>query len=505
MKALHLCAITFLFYFVSNAQEIKRNDNWIIGSSPSIKLSFNNPLTINLIQPNILTMSNSCISDTNGNLLFFSTGYYLISDDGSYMENGEHVNSPMGNILDNYYGGVSLFDQTSIILPKKGNTYYVFSTGMSDSFANNYLNQVNGAYWDVLNYSVVDMDSNNGKGKVVQKNVVLADDRRYANTAMHAVKHANGKDWWLVKADCYNNRYEEYIVREDTILGPFYQQATDSTHNEFCIGGMNQIYFNHSGTQMASSIYGTIYNGGTSNTDFKFNRVEIYDFNRCDGKLTYKKFYETPYDTSSYPNNDYKSGICFSPNDSLLYMSNTYTIYQIDLTDTSTYNATFITGPDTTINQFPWYWTMATAPDGKLYVGNYGGMRKSMSYIDKPNVKGVGCDFKAQGLWQPYTNILAPPNMPNYGLSADSALLVGCEPVSIREFENLVMLEWHVYPNPSSTNFYIKSRKGKKKEMFNSVGQMVLSTNEDEIDVSKLAKGIYYLRCNNEVKKVVIE
>lgn len=39
---------------------------------------------------------------------------------------------------------------------------------MSDSVANNYLNHTYTEF-DVLNYSLVDMDSNAGKGKVVEK------------------------------------------------------------------------------------------------------------------------------------------------------------------------------------------------------------------------------------------------------------------------------------------------------------------------------------------------
>lgn len=84
---------------------------------------------------------------------------------------------------------------------------------MSDSVANNYINHVYTEF-DVLNYSVVDMDSNAGMGKVVQKNVVLADKQHYVNCAMQAVKHSNGKDWWLVKADCINNRYQEFLVKK---------------------------------------------------------------------------------------------------------------------------------------------------------------------------------------------------------------------------------------------------------------------------------------------------
>ncbi|MBK6819927.1 MAG: hypothetical protein IPG85_10220 [Bacteroidetes bacterium] len=99
--------------------------------------------------------------------------------------------------------------------------------------------------------------------------------------------------------------------------------------------------------------------------------------------------YEVPEDTSSYPNYDVQVGLSFSPNDKLLYMSNSYTVYQIDLEDTNTYNALFIHGPDTTIAQFPEYNTIGLAPDGNIYMGYWNGS-KSMSYIDSPNVKRTG-------------------------------------------------------------------------------------------------------------------
>jgi hypothetical protein len=43
------------------------------------------------------------------------------------------------------------------------------------------------------------------------------------------------------------------------------------------------------------------------------------------------------------------------------------------------------------------------------------------------------------------------------------------------------------------------------KELYNSVGQLVLSTKENEIDVRSLSKGIYYLKVGNQTKKVVVE
>jgi hypothetical protein len=472
-----------------------------MGFDPVIKFKFANTMNINVVN-NINTIpycfiknSSSCISDTNGNILFFTNGFCVYDTNGFALDNGLYVNCPYGNVLANYYGA-SVFDQTSIILPKKGNQYYVFSTGMSDSVANNYLNHVYTEF-DVLNYSVVDMDSNNGKGKVIQKNVVLADKQHYWNMALHAVKHANGKDWWLIKTDCVNNRYQEFLVKEDTILGPFYQFVPQNNTGDFCYF-YGQLYFSNNGNKMASSIYGHLLG-----TNFYYrNGVDIYDFNRCDGTLIFSKFYAVPEDTISYPNYDIQVGICFSPNDSLLYMSNMYSIYQIDLEDTNTNNAIFIHGPDTSIAAFPWYATLAPAPDGKIYIGNDNGTRKSMSYIDKPNVKGLGCNFMPQGLWQPYTNLRKPPNMPNYGLGADTSKT--CWPLATNQL-SILNEALEVYPNPSSSVFYFKNKQGKKKELFTMLGELLFTTTKDEIEVSRYSKGVYYLRCEHAVRKVVVE
>ncbi len=500
MKKLYFIVEFLILYNLCIAQEYKRNANWVFGQNPVVNLNFNSTLTMNAL-PNInsgIESSSSAISDTNGNLLLFSNGYIAYNYLGDAVDSGEYINCPYGKVLCNYYGGASLFDQTSVILPKKGNTYYVFSTGMSDSVANNYLNHTYTEF-DVLNYSLVDMDSNAGKGKVVEKNVVLADKQHYVDCALHAVKHSNGKDWWLVKADAKNNRYQVYLIREDTILGPYYQNVPINK-----VGGFrpwqSELFFSKDGTKMASTMYGNIdtINGSPF---YDFNRVDVFDFDRCYGNLTYKQQYRVPYDTSSYPNYNIKEGICFSPNGKLLYMSNTYTVYQIDLEDTNIYNATFIHGPDTSIAGFGWYASMGVAPNGKLYIGSTIGSY-SLSYIDSPNVKGLGCGFMPRGLTQSYTGLKSPPNMPNYGLGADTSVV--CWPLqneNVKEKEK----DWFVYPNPTYQNIYIKNASGKKKTLYNLSGQIISLTTKDEIDVSKYAKGLYFIQIENAVKKIILE
>jgi hypothetical protein len=61
------------------------------------------------------------------------------------------------------------------------------------------------------------------------------------------------------------------------------------------------------------------------------------------------------------------------------------------------------------------------------------------------------------------------------------------------------------YPNPASTVLYIKSESKEKRELYNSVGQLLSTTKENEIDVHKFGKGIYYIKVGNTVRKIIIE
>lgn len=489
-----------------HAQENKRNNSWVLGHAPAIVFNFNNGLSIqNSFQQVNGLYEGSCVSDLTGTLKFYSTGFAIVNKDGILVQNGENINCPYGTILSNHLGGGSRYEQTSIILPKKGNQYYVFSTGMSDSAAINCQQQVK-CIFDVLNYSVVDMDSNAGKGKVVEKNVVLYDNQEYRYVDLHAIRHGNGVDWWLIKSDCYHNQFQLFHVSADTILGPYKYQIVDTA--DWCYL-FSQIHFSPDGTKLVSNMYSET--SGLTNYD-KFNRVDLFNFNRCTGEITYRNKYIVPLDTVNYPNRSDKRGMSFSPDSKLLYLSNLYEIYQIDLEDTTILQNQLIHGPDTSIADFPGYSTMVCGPDGRLYIGNFNGTRQYMSYIEYPNVKGLGCNFVPQGLWQPYTNLLTPPNMPNYGLGVDTAH--GCWPLGHEELR-IKDEELEVYPNPASTSITIlcEALKGKRVQvcLYNMLGQEIMSQEchfvqqKSSIDVSSLPRGVYLLKVGEWVRRVVVE
>ena len=494
MKSLILIIFNFCFVLISIAQS-PRNKNWVIGLEP-VKFIFNeNGLKIdtiknwNSITPPFTAVAQSCsnISDLEGNLLFYSSGFVLFDKDGYAINNGKQINCPLGTKLCTNYGGLSLFHQTDIILPKKGNQYYVFATGMSDSAADKYLNHTE-TIFDVLNYSVVDMDSNNGMGEVVVKNKIIMQNQRYWNVGLTAVKHANGKDWWLVKSDCLNNRFQLFLVKEDSIEGPFYQNFGITSY--WCTWP-TKLNFSSDGSKLIGNIYRDYYENS------EFNRTEIYDFDRCTGTITYNQHFFVPFDTITYMNWDKMQGVEFSPNGKLAYVCSMYNVWQIDLENPNKKDALLLSGPDTTLNVFPWYDMLALGPDNKIYIGTASGSR-ALSTIDSPDVKGLGCKFHRHGVRQNYNYLLCPPNMPNYGLGA----LVGSACDTIRA----VPQNWLLYPNPAASNITIKIPNSKQGtsiqlQVYNLLGQKIIDKQvlisidfEATLDVASLPRSIYIVK-----------
>ncbi len=127
-----------------------------------------------------------------------------------------------------------------------------------------------------------------------------------------------------------------------------------------------------------------------------------------------------------------------------------------------------------------------------------------MSYIDKPNLKGLACDFKPMALSQPYTNLKVPPNMPNYGLGA----LKNSPYDTIGKIKDTVAVptQWVLYPNPVGNTLNIKIPNSKVGDeitilVYNMLGQIVLQQRhkinliyEVQLSTIGLASNLYLLK-----------
>lgn len=59
----------------------------------------------------------------------------------------------------------------------------------------------------------------------------------------------------------------------------------------------------------------------------------------------------------------------------------------------------------------------------------------------------------------------------------------------------------YIYPNPTADKIYISSSEFLTAEMFNVVGQKILTTTNVNIDMSDLVSGTYALRITSINKK----
>ena len=468
----------------------KRGNQWVTGRGTTVMFE-NNVVTTKYIAVtpwHYFTQGNSAICDTNGNLILCSDGYNIYDSIGNYIDGGDTL-IPKDFYIDQ--DGWSALSQTSIFLPMDSNKYYFVTPAFSDlRFAD--CNANNHCYFDLLLYNIIDMDANGGAGKVVKRMQPLMENAELRKTQMMACRHSNGKDWWLLKQAGDSSRVHKFLFTQDSVYNMGYQQFDAPVWGGWDITG--QSCFSKDGKKYATNSHGS-----------STGKIFLADFDRCYGILSNPIEIIMPQGSQYNPNapNDMEKlckGLAYSPNGQYLYAIGQFNIWQFDFADSSWFH---VAGMDTTFNKFQEYDASYYGADSKLYIGNFGGTSKQMSRIDAPNTKGAGCNFCPKCLRLDslvgfaYTG--TPPCMPNYSLGKDS-----CYPLGVSHYmdkSNILV----AYPNPASTVLYIKSESKEKRELYNSVGQLLSTTKENEIDVRKFSKGIYYIKVGNTVRKIIIE
>ena len=499
---------------------------WLFGSARTGQLLFADTTkpTLKIVYPYPPSVhyysqghSNICDSAT-GKLLFSCNGMILYDSTGDVMDNGDYLVDNKLYTHNAFPDGV--FTQESLIIPKgSSGLYYVFINSVSDSMYNWYWTGASGlpkAPFDRLEYSVVDINQNNGLGKVIIKRKKLLQGIEMNKVMMQACRHSNGVDWWLLKQGEYDtNRIYRFLVKADTIEGPWVQNFSAPKYRYYDLTG--QYAFNHDGTMFAS-----VHGRGET------NKLFIADFDRCTGELNNPQIISIPIDSNNYPPLDNQgkfdslnNGVCFSPNGQFIYISKRWNIYQYEYLQPESMQAWYRVqhGSDTTNIEFQYYGHLYNGMDGRMYIGYWGGLAYEGSVINKPDIKGVGCEFCRKcvrltdtiGLGNGW-GYTSPPNMPDYTLGASGQV---CWPLGSSEIGDKRIETLEVYPNPSSTyidvRYEIRDKRNTTIEMYNAIGQQVYSSQLSHlsayisIDVRHLAKGMYYLRCGNEVRKTIIE
>ena len=210
----------------------------------------------------------ACMSDKEGNLLFYTNNCTVFNKNHEVMENGEGLNP---GIIQTYWCSVNPYanpyNQSIITVPMPGqdSTYLLFHV---DSEVYNF-GGPGGSFVTPkhLLMTEVDMSANNGLGKVLSKNSIVIEDT-LAGVKLSAVRHANGHDWWLIIPEYKSNCYYSVLVTPNGNI----------VSSKQCLGYVWNKYDESGGALFTN-------NGGKFIRSNDMNGLNIFDFDRCDGTL----------------------------------------------------------------------------------------------------------------------------------------------------------------------------------------------------------------------------
>lgn len=336
-----------LFTTVSFGQN--QANNWLFGRGCGI--TFNDKVP-SAFTGSALNTEEGCavISNSTGNLLFYT--------DGITVWNKNHQAMPNGNGL----VGNPSSTQSGVAIPKPNapGKYILFSVPATASEPG-------------ISYSLVDMSLEGGLGDVVvsMKNILLADS---CTEKLTAVLHRNGKDFWVIAHQWNSDAFIAWLVNENGVQTTPVISYVGAKHTGAALNTQGYMKVNPDGTNIALAL---------EDEDL----VELFDFDNSTGKVSKPIAIKMPLDTYVY-------GIEFSPNGSLLYASaaGTGDIFQYNL---QMKTSAEIQASGIKVGSSPnkeWIGALQLGPDGRIYYPIYN--TAFLGVIEQPNTLGIGCTVK---------------------------------------------------------------------------------------------------------------
>ena len=471
--------LIYVTCFTINLYAQKETNNWVFGDS--LLMTFTDTGIYSIpIPSNIRHESSASISDNAGHMLFHTDGKFVWNKLHNLMPNGCCLN------VDQYWTYASSVTQGVVIIPKPDNPdkYYIFTR------AN-----------DTLSYSIVDMTLDGGLGAVVLQNQNVIFDTLMEK--MHAVKHANGRDWWLLVHERIpsfspgtTNRFYKLLITPDGVQGPF-EQSVGELIDYYTSWG--EMLFSPDGSKLAITGY---------------NFVEIFDFDRCSGELNTFAYIDN-FDTGLFD----AYGLSFSPDGNKIYISsiNNNLLYQYCLNCNDSIEETKVLLFE---NPYGGYFIgqHELGPDGKIYfaigymvmpnnIFTYKNM--NLCVINEPNLLGAACNIDTSTIWLGGRRaIMGLPNMVNYTLGAIPGSECDTLGVNVSAFEHQEIFS--VFPNPTTDILHI-NYSGTENVFYtltitNATGAEVFKlqkfNSNKEINVKSFPAGAYFYTIYADYKNI---
>jgi uncharacterized protein (TIGR02145 family) len=356
--------ILYTIFFIIGIQNLTFSqgewNNWYFGVNAA--MTFNSGVPLGLTgSPMVQSSSTTSItvSDSSGNLLFFSNGMKVFNRNYTVMPNS------------NFLFGGSGSGQNIVAIPKINDPgkYFLFTVG-SDADPP----PLRGCY-----YSLLDMQLDGGLGDIVSemKNIPLHDGDSAVNM-ITAVRSSNNKDAWVVVLR--SGKPKKYLAYHVTQSGIDTVPVISNTALRRQLG--NLVY--------ASRTLRISQNG--HNMACTDSVTEISYFNDTTGAVSPR--FTIPYMVyGSYPIDN----IEFSPKARFLYTSSTFSYYSTLLLfqfDCNAIDSAQFMQSMQIVGSGAIPGTMHLGPDFKIYVGSRSASVDSLSVINNPDIQGIGCNLQ---------------------------------------------------------------------------------------------------------------
>jgi hypothetical protein len=499
----HLALFFILFPIFLQAQ-IKFDYTWVLGDAlfdttssayGGAILDFKEtPPNLSFFQIPIDLEATAMISDSSGNLFFYTNGCVVINRKHELMANGDSIN----------VGGLA-YEQTCKYptftfagfgygYPAHQGVLILPWPGRSEMYMMLHLHRPggpgSGKYNHNLLYTTVDKTLDGGYGAVTDKNVLIFQDT-FPGDFLTAARHGNGRDWWILLPKFNSPHYYCFLLSPQGISGPYVQENISLPVSVASWG--SQAAFSPNGKKYATMSYPT--------------GLQVFDFDRCSGKLSNRQNIKITFENSN------ACGVAFSPNSRYLYVSSGTKLHQYDMKADSLLAGQTLVGKYDSFGlgqggSLPTtFYQQMLAPDGKIYMTTSNGT-KYLHVIHKPNEAGLACDFEQRGLELSTSHSFSPPNFPHFRLydmqdsPCDTLGINGPPPPQdTTPPPPQCAGSIKIFPNPTQSVAYLElpDCQGGSVSVFDVTGRWVedlplpsesLSTS---LDVSRYVPGVYLL------------
>jgi hypothetical protein len=437
-----------------------------------------------------LDITETTIADSSGNLVFATNGSRICNRQYKVIPNGDSLDTSNCGLWAIAVTGQNL-PQGAFFIPSRTNPNQIILIHQDCDYK-----QMFGIFTmssHNLWFTVLDTTLNTGLGGVISRNNVLFNGE-FTGGSLQAVKHANGKDYWIIAQDIDTAQFMIWLYSDTGFAGPYFQV-------------MNiPIYFTSEGCSVFNR-EGNKYVSGTWN-----KRMALFDFDRCTGLFHFTNKVDTAFIYNGF-------AFAFSPDGSKIYrngwtQNGSDVILQYDTADTD-----FNLSRDTVAiydgfvdSLVPGYTPthfggIYLADDDKVYINATSTHYKHE--IKFPNLSGVNCTVVQHAIKHKVYISRTIPHAINYSLGP----LPGCDTLSAQAPKPPEGDLIQCFPNPTNNDITMKLNNIKQgaytlriyspltQVVYYEQGKNAGNIFAKTINVSALAQGIYFVKvvCGGEV------